>query len=152
MTLVEYAAIAEIVASAAVIASLIYVARQLRQNTEVVLGESANSLVQHTLHMAGDVANDREVAECWVKAGNDFEALDEIDQQRAVMFEFRAIQGWAHWYRLRQRGLFPDEQWNELVWFIANLGAQRQAVREAWKVFRPSYPKELQAFLGQYLD
>ena len=152
MTLVEYAAVAEIIASIAVIASLIYVARQLRQNTEVFLSESANSLVQQTLRMGGDVATSREVAEYWVKAGDNFDALDEVDKQRAIMFEYRAIQAWAHWYRLRKRGLFPDEQWNELVWFIENLGGRRQVVRETWKLFKPGYPEDLQRFLAPYLE
>ena len=46
MTLEQYAAIAEIVGVILVIASLIYVARQLRQNTEMIRAEARNSIVQ----------------------------------------------------------------------------------------------------------
>ena len=46
MTLDQYAAIAEIVGVILVIASLIYVARQLQQDTEMIRAESRNSIVQ----------------------------------------------------------------------------------------------------------
>ncbi len=45
MTLEQYAAIAEIIGVSLVIASLIYVAQQLRQNTEMMRAESRNQIV-----------------------------------------------------------------------------------------------------------
>ena len=152
MTLEQYAYLAEIIGVILVIASLIYVARQLRQNTEAVLSESANNLVQLTLHMGGEVATDREVAEYWVKGADNFDALDDVDKQRAIMFEYRAIQAWSHFFRLRQKGVMPDAQWDELVWFIKNFGGRRQDVREAWKVFKGGYPEAFRAFLRPYLE
>ena len=152
MTLEQYAYLAEIIGVILVIASLIYVAQQLRHNTEVTLTESANSFVQLTLRMGGDIVSSREVAEYWVKAADDFEGLDEVDKTRAIMFEYRAIQAWSHFFRLREKGLMPDAQWTEIVWFIENLGAHRQSVREAWKVFKGGYPEAFQNFLRPYLE
>ena len=108
MTLEQYAYLAEIIGVILVIASLIYVAQQLRHNTEVTLTESANSLVRLTLHMGGGIVSSRGVAEDWVKAADDFEGLDEVDKTRAIMFEYRAIQAWSHFFRLREKGLMPD--------------------------------------------
>ncbi len=152
MILEQYSLLAEIIAAIAVVASLVYVARQLQQNTEAVRADSANTLLQLTVRMAGDVAVSREVGEYWVKAGEDFGSLDRVDQQRAILFEYRAIQGWSHFYRLREQGMMPDEQWQELVWFIENLGGRRQVIREAWKLFKEAYPKPFQDFLSPYLE
>ena len=152
LTLEQISNIAEIIGALLIVISLVYVAHQLHQNTEAIRVETANSLVNLTLNMVGDIVASREVAECWVKAGNDFSSLDEIDKQRAIMFEYRAIQAWHHYFQLRESGLMPDAQWKELSWFIENIGHNRQAVRETWKIFKGAYDQPFRDFLDQYLE
>ncbi len=50
------------------------------------------------------IAN-RELAEIWVKGESDFDILDEVDRQRLMFFERRAIVWWHHTFQLHRRGL-----------------------------------------------
>ena len=151
MTLEQYAQIGEIIAAVAVIASLIYVAQQLHQNTDMMRVGNAQHFVDFNIRLVGPIVANRELADLWIKGGSDFEALDSIDKQRLVMFEWQAIAGWHNFFNLRQKHLMSDEQWHEVVWVFENIG-QRQAVRAAWATFKGGYDKSFQEFMAQYLE
>ena len=151
MTLEQYAQIGEIIAAVAVIASLIYVAQQLHQNTDMMRVGNAQHFVDFNISLVGPIVANRELADLWVKGGSDFETLDPTDKQRIVMLEWQAIAGWYNFFNLRQKHLMSDEQWHEVVWVFENIG-RRQAVREAWKTFKGGYDKSFQEFMAQYLE
>ena len=151
MTLEQYAQIGEIIAAVAVIASLIYVAQQLHQNTDMMRVGNAQHFVDFNIRLVGPIVANRELADLWIKGGSDFETLDSIDKQRLVMFEWQAIAGWHNFFNLRQKHLMSDEQWHEVVWVFENIG-QRQAVRAAWTTFKGGYDKSFQEFMAQYLE
>ena len=151
MTLEQYAQIGEIIAAIAVIASLIYVAQQLHQNTDMMRVGNAQHFVDFNISLVGPIVANRELADLWIKGGSDFETLDPIDKQRVVMLEWQAIAGWYNFFNLRQKHLMSDEQWHEVIWVFENIG-RRQAVREAWKTFKGGYDKSFQEFMVQYLE
>ena len=151
MTLEQYAQFGEIVAAIAVIASLIYVAQQLHQNTDMMRVGNAQHFVDFNISLVGPIVANRELAKLWIKGGSDFETLDPIDKQRIVMLEWQAIAGWYNFFNLRQKHLMSDEQWHEVVWVFEHIG-RRQAVREAWKTFKSGYDKSFQEFMAQYLE
>jgi hypothetical protein len=151
MTLEQYAQIGEIIAAIAVIASLIYVAQQLHQNTDMMSVGNAQHMVDFNISLVSPVVANRDLADLWMKGGSDFETLDPIDRQRIVMFEWQAIVGWYNFFNLRQKNLVSDEQWREVTWIIENIG-RRQAVREAWKTFKGGYGQPFQDFMAQYLE
>jgi hypothetical protein len=68
MSLEDWAAVAEIVGAIAVIATLIYLAIQVRQNTGAI--QSSNAMVLHNdiSDLARDVARDRELGDIIVRA------------------------------------------------------------------------------------
>jgi hypothetical protein len=68
MTLEQYSYIAQIVASIGVVASLIYVARQLVQNTRMMRASVSNDRVQRDFDLSGALFNNREFAEIWCKS------------------------------------------------------------------------------------
>lgn len=153
MSLEQLAYLAEIIGIVVVVVSLIYLARQLRQNTEALRVGAAGSWVGLTERLCSEIATSREVAEYWLKAGSssEFDRLDEVDQQRAIMFEWRAITNWNQWFRLRRQGLMPDAQWNELIWLIQNLG-RRRAIQEAWSTFKGGYDQSFRDFVSRHLE
>lgn len=153
MPLEQLAYFAEIIGVGAVVVSLIYVGRQLRQNTEMLRVGAAGSWVGLTERLTSEITTSREVAEYWLKAGSSsaFDDLDEVDQQRAIMFEWRAITNWNQWFELRKQGLMPDAQWNEMIWLIRNLG-HRRAVQEAWRAFEGGYDQAFRDFVSRHLE
>jgi hypothetical protein len=102
MTLEQWAYLGDIAAAIAVIASLIYVARQLKQNTNAMIVNNAHNFVEFNNRLNTPMATNREFAELWVKAGTDFDDLDAVDNQRLIVWEFQAIAAWSNFFNLRQ--------------------------------------------------
>ena len=146
MTLEQYAYVGEILAAVAVVASLVYVARQLGQNTAMMRLNAASERIHWDYEIAAPLIQSREIAEIWAKGESEFASLDAIDQHRLMFFERRAIVLWHHLFQLRQQHLLPDADWHEHTWIIQNLG-RRQAIRETWDVFREAYEKPFRDFL-----
>ncbi len=151
MSLEQYAQIGEIIAAIAVIASLIYVAKELHENTNQTRIAVASAQVDITKHMVSPIIADRKLAELWVKGDSEFESLDAVDQQRLIFFEWQALNAWNNSFRLRKKNLLSDQEWRNQLWIWRNIG-QRQAVRESWKIFRDSYETSFQEFMSEYLD
>jgi hypothetical protein len=151
MTLEQLAYLAQIVGAGLVVASLVYVGRQLRQNTAIMRQNAAGYYLGLQERLCGEVANNRELAEYWLKGASDFESLDDVDRQRIMLFEWRAITGWNQLFHLRKDGLVPDSQWNELLWSVKNF-MTRQSAREAWTVFKGAFGKPFQDFVSSHID
>ena len=113
MTLEQYAYLAEIVGVALVIASLVYLAHQLRQNTNMMRVNAGSEWLQRDYDIAASVIDNREFAEIWVKGGLEFESLDEVDKQRMLLFERRPFGLWHELFNLRKQNLLPDATWHE---------------------------------------
>ncbi len=151
MTLEQYAYLGEIIAAIAVIASLIYIAQQLRQNTDMMRVSNSHNFVDSNMRLCTAVVTDYNLAKLWVKAGSELDDLDATDRQRIVLFEWQAIMAWHNYFNLRQQNLVSDSQWHELTWIVANLG-RRQSVQEAWRTYKGGYNKQFQEYMAQYLE
>lgn len=146
MTLQQYASIAEIAGVVLIIASLIYVARQVRQNTEMMRVSASSEWLQRDFDISNPVIENRDVAEFWVKGALEFNELDDVDQQRLMLFERRAFSLWHHLWQLRDRGLYSDSDWENMQLTISHFG-QRASARSAWSSFRATYGERFQQFL-----
>jgi hypothetical protein len=151
MTLEDLSYLADIVGVGLIVASLVYVGRQLKQNTEIMRQNAAGYYLNLQEKLCGEVANNRNLAECWLKGGSDTDSLDAVDQQRIMLFEWRAFTGWNQLFQLRQEGLVPDSQWNELLWSVKNFG-HRQSAKDAWDVFRGAFGKPFQEFVSAQMQ
>jgi len=148
MTLGNIASFAEIFGLMLVIASLIYVARQLGQTTAIMRVNASGERLQRDTDIANSIIHSREVAEYWMKGATEFDSLDETDRQRLVLFERRAILHWHNMFGLHAQNLVPDSDWYELKWVIQNIG-RRQAIRESWNIFKDSFQKPFQDFIEE---
>ena len=148
MTLEQIASIAEIIGLILVIASLIYVAQQLRQNIDMMRVNASSERVQRNNDLIKSIVERREVAEYWMKGATEFDSLDETDRQRLIFFERRAILHWHNMFGLHAQNLVPDSDWNELTWIIRNIG-RRQSIRETWSIFKDSFRKPFQEFIEE---
>jgi hypothetical protein len=150
MTLEQWAWLSQIIGVGLVVASLVYVGRQLKQSTETMRQAAAGYYLNLQDRLCGEVANSREFAERWSKGASEFESLDAVDKQRVVLFEQRAITGWNQLFLLRQDGLVPDSQWHELIWSVKYFGS-RQSARFAWSVSKDSFGPGFQAFVSEHM-
>ena len=146
MTLEQWAYIGEIAAAVAVVASLMYVARQLGQNTTMMKATSASERIQRDFDIAFPIVENRGVAEIWVKGRQGLDNLDEVDRWRIMFLEREIIIHWNHVFQLKKQGLLPDSDWNEQQWIIQNMG-NHKAMRASWEIFKGAYEETFQDFV-----
>ena len=149
MTLEQFAYLGEVVASVAVVASLLYVARQIGQNTDQMRINASSERINRDFDITGMLAGNRELAGVWMKGDSELASLADVDRVRLMFFERRAITHWHNMFGLRQRHLLPNADWHELTWIIQNIG-RREAVREAWKMFRDGLAPFREFLDGQF--
>ncbi len=142
-------AISESLGLVVVIGSLIYVGFQVRQNTAMMRVNASQAWTDFNFQLSGPIAVDREVAECWTRGGSNFDDLDEVDRNRMVFFEWRAIEAWHHMYETHEQGMLPTSQWHKLIWILENLG-ERESIRASWKQFRGAYDENFQDFVTSH--
>lgn len=136
----------EFVGAIAVVATLAYLTMQIRQNTNALRMSAASERIERDYEIVLPIIERREFAEIWLKGGENLAELDMVDKQRLFFFERRAITYWNHIYQLRMQDLMPDSGWQEQIWIMQNIG-RRQAVREAWRLYRGGYQEPFQRFL-----
>ncbi len=147
MTLEQFAYLGEIIAAFSVVASLIYVAKQLGQNAAMMRVNASHERVQRDHELSSTISSSQEFAELWARGASDFESLDEIEKIRLIFFERGALLHWHHMFALRAQNLLSDANWRELLWLIRNLGGRREAILESWRMFKDSFEEPFQEFL-----
>ena len=150
MSLEQVAYAAQIIAAVAVVASLLYVAKQLGQNLAFMRVAASAERVQRDFDLAQTLIESREVADLWVRGESEFNALDAADKVWLMFFERRAIVHWHNMFELHHERLLPESDWRELKWLIRHLG-QRQAVQETWQYFRGAFQEPFQHFMDEHL-
>ena len=138
----------QFVGSIAVVITLIYLAAQIRQNTNALQMAAASERLERDFDLVLPIIENREFAEVWLKGADELHKLDAADQQRLYFFERRALTLWNHTYQLRMQGVLPDSSWQEQLWIMQNIG-RRQAIRRAWELHRGSYEHPFQEFLEE---
>ena len=133
-----------------VIVSLIYVAKQLRQNTDILRVNGASEWLQRDYEIVEPIIDNREFAEIWLKGDQEFDTLDNVDKNRLIMFERRALGAWYHEFNMHAQKLSAGYRWREVEWLVQNLG-RRQAIREAWRAFKGAYDEPFQEFMDTHL-
>ena len=107
MTLEQLSSLAQVVGSAGVVASLIFVALQIRQNTGALQRNEHNSTMAQWTVIRMAIAQNRDIAELMTAGLHGQSSLDAADQLRlANMLQENAWASFHIWDRT-QRGVFP---------------------------------------------
>ena len=135
MTLEQLAYLAELVGVILVIASLVYVAQQLRQNSDIMRAESRNQILHgHQQELFTLVQN----PDIW-KGISDEEMDDE--SVRLNMWLTASLRAREHeWFQYRH-GALDKSAWESYSTAIP-LALANERTRAWWSVMRPAYDKE----------
>ena len=103
--------IAQIVAAIGVIASLFYLAAQIRQNTKSQRSVAVDSLTGSLIALLGPQANDASLTRALAAAVEDWHGATEEDRMRAVAVLLAIFKLFENaWFQQRQ-GTLDREQW-----------------------------------------
>ena len=109
--LAEWAAISDILETAAVVASLIFVAYSVNRNTMVMQSANDTFVYQIQDERVRDIANSSELASIELKVRNN-EEVSEIDKHRMISQHLRELNMWELAFVQYNQGLYSPEQWN----------------------------------------
>jgi hypothetical protein len=103
--------IAQIVASIGVVASLFYLAAQIRQNTKSQRSVVVDSLTSSLIDLLGPQASDPSLTRSFAAAVEDWHGASEEDRSRAAATFFTLFKLFENaWFQKRQ-GTLEHEQW-----------------------------------------
>ena len=141
-------AIAEILGAVVVVASLVYVGRQVGQNTAMMRVAASSEAMERDFDLVTPAIESNELMEIWLKGHDRFDELSDVEKQRLLFFERRAVTLWHHNFQLRRQGLLPDANWYNQNWIIQVIG-RRQSIREAWRLFKDGHEIPFQEYVNE---
>jgi hypothetical protein len=138
MKLSEWADVAEIVGGAAIIASLIFVGLQVRENTQVVKLTSDRALDQQNLVLNMAVAESTELAGILVRGESDRDSLSAVEQTRFDNYCFSRFGGFENAIGNYAQGFVPVDEYEVwAVYFKNRLG--KPGYRQFWVEYREGF-------------
>lgn len=142
----DAASLAEIVSAVAVVVSLIYVASEIKQNTNAL--QESNAQVVLTLgHTWSDWFRDQSFAAAVVVAYEDPSELTAVQGRQVSAWIGRGLDVWESAFSSREKGLMTDELFEAWDASFIGLMKEREVWRLAWTEKRHSYHESFQAYV-----
>ena len=144
------AAIAEAVGAIAVVATLVYLSLQVRQNTRSIRAQSHQHLVGLIMSLGDPVIDEiRDVTELRVQADLGLSALSRSDRERFRTYSNRYMSLFELAFYQRQAGLLTDDVWSGFLGSLERF-ARRPAFVEYWAEDRLAFGSEFAAFVDSF--
>ena len=130
MTVLELGAIGEFVGSFAVIASLIYLALQIRQSTSQQKREETVS-IQHGQNTVVSLMQDPAVVRAYVKTADGDTSASVTDQARAIIWVIQYLNHFQIVFDLHAAGSLDDDRYDLWKSFAVSIVASK-GIRAWW--------------------
>ena len=150
MTLDDLGNLGEFVGAVAVVASLLYLAAQIRQNSRLLRASAIQSAATITAGSLSTIARDSNAARVLARGMADFDSLagEDAVQCSAVLFLiFNEVQ---NSFRMHREGLIPEERWQSAS-AVAAFYLRTPGVRGWWKVGRELMDRDFVAHVERDL-
>jgi hypothetical protein len=109
--LTELAALAEIIAAGALILSLVYVGREVRQNTAATEGSTYQEMIRASNDYLLTLATDSSLAAIVSRAGSDPASLNDEEQLRYFYVRRVFWRNMENAFVQHERGVLADAEW-----------------------------------------
>jgi hypothetical protein len=143
----DWAAIAEIVGTIAVVVSLVFVVQSLNQNTEALQNTNLNHVYDRYDAQNSDLANNPELASMYVKRILKLEGLTASEAQ--LLFTLRRdLNQWEQYFMWNADGLLDRSDW--LAWDdYFQILFSNSLPQTWWNALRPYYADDFAKHVDQ---
>lgn len=141
------AAVAELLGALAVIASLAYLALQIRQNTRSMRSATYDSLVGRFVDWIQPIAGDPNLAASFEAVVEDWDGATPEQRSRMVYMMFGAFKLFENFYYQARQGTLDEAQWagwRNLIFLYFS----RPGVQAWWELRRDAFSSDFQQFLA----
>jgi hypothetical protein len=140
------AAWGEFLGGIAVVASLIYLASQIRQNSRLLEATTSSMRTQNMAASSLALAQDPDVSRIFWEGLADLAALSEADQRRFVPLLSMTFSGFAEQYWANRAGFATSSGWEVqelgMRWYLEQPGAQQW-----WRDWSRIYPQDFRNYI-----
>ena len=148
MKLSEWAHIAEIVAGAAIIASLIFVGFEIRENTQVAILTSDRALDQQNLALNLSITNSADFADVLVRAESDRDSLIAVERARFDHYCFSRFGAYENVVANFAAGFGSDDEFEVWAQHFRDR-FDKPGYRQFWIDYRSGYFLDFRAWVDE---
>lgn len=153
LTLVEWAALADVLASLAVVASLVFVVVSINQNTRAI--QAANETTLYEMHgaLANLLITDASLAELLARRAEPRARLNPVEQLRYDTYELNLLDVWSIAHSRNERELLSQTQWDAWDNYFTELfsAGPRRLTRQRWNELEYGYEAGFWEHVGRRL-
>ncbi len=151
MDIMELGAIGELVGGVAVIASLLYVGIQIRQNTALTRAATMSDALNQSGEFSQAVALDKATSALFFKGVDDPDSLDRDEKSQFFFVMMAFMRRYENSeYQLRQ-GLLPEDGWSGFRNNLASI-APRPGFSWWWARAEAGFTEEFRTLVNQARD
>ena len=132
MTLQDLGNIGEFVGAVGVVASLIYLALQIRQNSKLLRASTMQDMTSGAAMFVSSIAQDAETAGLLIRGMANYDSLSPEQRTQFAFLLFHNFSQIQHSHYLHSERLLPDQAWESVV-AIARFYFAAPGVRTWWR-------------------
>ncbi len=152
MTLDDLGNLGEFLGAIAVVASLLYLSIQVRQNTRSVRSATAQSASETIVGMNSLIAGDRNVAELLATGAQGAKKLDPIDQLRFSLLVSSTFINFETMLVQNRLGLIEAEFWQSRERFFLNTILTLPGMLSWWRHNQEQFGEELRRYVNSHIQ
>lgn len=134
-------AVAQLSSAAGVIATLVYLALTVRQNTRAIRRAAYQELLNYITNVNLMLTSDRELCAISIRVRDGLALLDEADQMRMLVWFGTVFRHYQNAFDLYREGIITTIQWENMSRPLRRHLAT-QGGRDMWTTIRPSFSQE----------
>jgi hypothetical protein len=146
VTIQDLGSIGEFIAAIATIATLIYLARQLRANTRAVEADARRAHIHSASGANLAIAQNGELANIVVAGLVDFSSLPPADRMRFSFFLGEVCSGSTSVFDEVEAGNVPSSRLENQIEILRQF-LRTPGGRQWWSTFKPTFPPTYAAFI-----
>ena len=134
----------------AVIATLLYLAMQIRQNTRSLRSAALDSSVQHFANRQMAIAQDPDLADLVERGSSGYHGLQGVEKRRYRAYLLGHLKEIESSFFKHEQHLLPHSQWEGLqAGLVYSFG--RPGWRQCWKQINPVFSEEFRKFVDEVI-
>jgi hypothetical protein len=149
MTLIELGSLGEFIGAIGVVASLAYLALQIRHNTRSMRSSMHQDMLESTLRIAESLSDNADVARIVLKAEADYDNLTKEERIRFEAYAERVFGNFESVFYSYRNSMIEEDLWES--WKASSLDdLSRGAMRRLWLEQRPTHLRDFMDFIDDF--
>jgi len=140
----------EFIGSIVIVATLIYLAIQVRQNTRATRLESSRAITSEFNSFLDMLASNRELADIWYGGLSNYQSLDDTDKMRFTLAVSRVVRTTQEGFMEWREGAMDTEDWQTIAKPFMDL-LRYHGFREVWSKRKHHYSNDFQNFVDKVI-